>query len=422
MSSDTLNIPRWRTLADTDAEIAEAIRHEVERQNDGLELIASENFVSRAVLEAAGSVLTNKYAEGYPGKRYYGGCEFVDVVERAAIARAKALFGAEHVNVQPHSGAQANMAVYMTLLKPGETVLGMNLAHGGHLTHGHPLNFSGQLYTIVPYGVRQDDERIDYDELDRLADERKPKMIIVGASAYPRIIDFGRIRLAADRIGAAVFTDMAHIAGLVAAGMHPSPIPYSDFVSTTTHKTLRGPRGGMVLCRQQYAKDLDRSVFPGVQGGPLMHVIAAKAVCFKEASEPAFAEYQRQIVANASRLAAVLTSAGFRLVSGGTDNHLMLVDVFSKGLTGKIAEAALGKAGITVNKNAIPFDRNPPMVASGIRVGTPAVTSRGMREADMDTVGDLIVRALQSPEDDTALGMVRAEVKRLCRKFPLYPA
>src|SRR5829696_796776 len=308
-------------LADFDPEIADAVRNEVHRQNEGLELIASENFVSRAVLEAAGSVLTNKYAEGYPGKRYYGGCEFVDVVERAAIARAKALFGAEHVNVQPHSGAQANMSVYMTLLKPGDTVLGMNLAHGGHLTHGHPLNFSGQLYTIVPYGVRKDDERIDYDELDRLADERRPKLIIVGASAYSRVIDFARVRAAADRIGAIVMTDMAHIAGLVAGGVHPSPVPHSEFVTTTTHKTLRGPRGGMVLCREPYQKDLDRSVFPGVQGGPLMHIIAAKAVCFKEALEPAFADYQRQIVANASRLATVLSGAGFRLVSGGTDNH-----------------------------------------------------------------------------------------------------
>jgi len=420
MRTETPNLI-WRTLAETDPEIADAIKHEIHRQNDGLELIASENFVSRAVLEAAGSVLTNKYAEGYPGKRYYGGCEFVDVAERAAIARAKALFGADHVNVQPHSGAQANMAVYMTLLKPGDTVLGMNLAHGGHLTHGHPLNFSGQLYTIVPYGVRKDDERIDYEELDRLANERQPKMIIVGASAYPRVIDFGTIRATADRVGAAVFTDMAHIAGLVAAGIHPSPIPDSDFVSTTTHKTLRGPRGGMVLCREQYAKDLDRSVFPGVQGGPLMHIIAAKAVCFKEASEPGFAEYQRRIVANAARLAGVLSDAGFRLVSGGTDNHLMLVDVFSRGITGKVAEAALGKAGITVNKNAIPFDQNPPMTASGIRIGTPAVTSRGMGEAEMDIIGDLIVRALKTPGDDAALGMIKTEVERLCRKFPLYP-
>src|SRR5947207_9012655 len=320
----------WRSLAETDPEIAGAIRDELHRQNSGLELIASENFVSRAVLEAAGSVFTNKYAEGYPGRRYYGGCEFVDVVERAAISRAKALFGADHANVQPHSGAQANMAVYFTLLKPGDTVLGMNLAHGGHLTHGHPLNFSGKLYTVVPYGVRKEDERIDYDELDRLADEHKPKMIMVGASAYPRVIDFARIRRAADRIGAAVVTDMAHIAGLVAAGVHPSPVPHSDFVTTTTHKTLRGPRAGMVLCREQYAKDLDRTVFPGVQGGPLMHIIAAKAVCLKEASDAAFAAYQRQIAANAKALARLLSDSGFRLVSGGTDNHLMLVDVFSQ--------------------------------------------------------------------------------------------
>jgi glycine hydroxymethyltransferase len=411
----------WRSLAETDPEIAAAIRDERHRQNSGLELIASENFVSRAVLEAAGSVLTNKYAEGYPGKRYYGGCEFVDVVERAAIARARALFGAEHANLQPHSGAQANMAVYLTLLQPGDTVLGMNLSHGGHLTHGHPLNFSGKLYTIVPYGVRKEDERIDYDELDRLADEHKPKMIIVGASAYPRVIDFSRFRRTADRVGAVVFTDMAHIAGLVAAGVHPSPVPHSDFVTTTTHKTLRGPRGGLVLCRERYAKDLDRTVFPGVQGGPLMHIIAAKAVCLKEAAEPSFADYQRQIVANASRLAAALVAAGFRLVSGGTDNHLMLVDVFSKGITGKVAEAALDKAGITVNKNAIPFDPNPPMVASGIRIGTPAVTTRGMREAEMDTIAELITRALAAPADDRALAMVRTEVETLCRKFPLYP-
>jgi glycine hydroxymethyltransferase len=410
-----------RTLAETDPEIAGAIRDELHRQNSGLELIASENFVSRAVLEAAGSVMTNKYAEGYPGKRYYGGCEFVDVAERAAIERATTLFGADHANVQPHSGAQANMAVYLTLLKPGDTVLGMNLAHGGHLTHGHPLNFSGKLYTIVPYGVRKSDERIDYDELERLADEHHPKMIIVGASAYPRVIDFARIRTVADRIGAPVFTDMAHIAGLVAAGIHPSPVPHSDFVTTTTHKTLRGPRGGLVLCRQQYAKDLDRTVFPGVQGGPLMHIIAAKAVCFREASEPAFVAYQKQIVANAKALANALSLSGFRLVSGGTDNHLMLVDVFSKGITGKVAEAALGKAGITVNKNAIPFDQNPPMVASGIRVGTPAVTTRGMREPEMDLIAELFTRALKNPDDDHALGEIRAEVELLCRKFPLYP-
>ncbi len=318
----TTTEPRlWRALAESDPEIATAIRSELNRQNTGLELIASENFVSRAVLESAGSILTNKYAEGYPGRRYYGGCEFVDVVERAAIARAKALFGADHANVQPHSGAQANMAVFLSVLKPGDTILGMNLAHGGHLTHGHPLNFSGKLYNIVPYGVSQADERIDYDELDRLADEHRPKMIVVGASAYPRIIDFPRVRRAADRVGALVFTDMAHIAGLVAAGVHPSPVPHADFVSSTTHKTLRGPRGGLVLCREQYAKDLDRAVFPGVQGGPLMHAIAGKAVCFKEASEPEFAAYQRQIAANAQRLAAASRAAGFRLVSGGTDNH-----------------------------------------------------------------------------------------------------
>jgi glycine hydroxymethyltransferase len=419
-SSSTLSSMQ-RSLAEADAEIAAAITNEARRQAEGLELIASENFVSTAVLEAAGSVMTNKYAEGYPGKRYYGGCEFVDVAESLAIARAKQLFGAEHVNVQPHSGAQANMAVYLTLLKPGDTVLGMNLAHGGHLTHGHPLNFSGKLYTIVPYGVRKDDERIDYEELEKLAHEHKPKMIMVGASAYPRVIDFPRIGAVARAVGAPMVVDMAHIAGLVAGGVHPSPVPHADFVTSTTHKTLRGPRAGLILCREQYAKDLDRAVFPGVQGGPLMHIIAAKAVCFKEAMEPSFAAYQRQIAANAARLAASLTSHGFRLVSGGTDNHLMLVDVFSKGLTGKVAEAALGKAGITVNKNAIPFDQNPPMVASGIRIGTPAITTRGMREAEMDQVGDLIARGLSAPDDDRALGMVKDEVERLCRKFPLYP-
>ena len=395
---------RWRSLTETDPEIATAISNEVHRQNSGLELIASENFVSQAVLDAAGSVMTNKYAEGYPGKRYYGGCEFVDVAESLAITRAKELFGADHANVQPHSGAQANMSVYFTLLKPGDTVLGMNLAHGGHLTHGHPLNFSGKLYNIVPYGVRKDDERIDYDEFERLAHEHKPKMIMVGASAYPRVFDFERLGKVARDVAAPMVTDMAHFAGLVAARIHPSPIPHSDFVTTTTHKTLRGPRGGMVLCRSQYAKDLDRSLFPGVQGGPLMHIIAAKAVCFKEAMEPAFVDYQAQIVANARRLAAGLQSAGFRLVSGGTDNHLMLVDVFSKGLTGKVAEAALGKAGITVNKNAIPFDQNPPMVASGIRIGTPAITSRGMREPEMDLIADFIATVLAAPEDDASGG------------------
>ena len=412
--------PMQRSLADTDPEIADAIRSETKRQAEGLELIASENFVSTAVLDAAGSVMTNKYAEGYPGKRYYGGCEFVDVAESLAIARAKALFGAEHANVQPHSGAQANMAVYLTLLKPGETVLGMNLSHGGHLTHGHPLNFSGKLYTIVPYGVRKDDERIDYEELERLAHEHKPKMIMVGASAYPRVIDFARISSVAAAVGAPMVVDMAHIAGLVAGGVHPTPVPHADFVTSTTHKTLRGPRAGLVLCRERHAKDLDRALFPGVQGGPLMHIIAAKAVCLKEAMEPAFAEYQRQIVANAKRLAASLSSHGFRLVSGGTDNHLMLVDVFSKGLTGKVAEAALGKAGITVNKNAIPFDQNPPMVASGIRIGTPAITTRGMGQGEMDLIGDLIARVLHTPDDERTQAAVKSEVERLCRRFPLY--
>ena len=410
-----------RSLAQSDPEIAAAIANETTRQADGLELIASENFVSTAVLEAVGSVMTNKYAEGYPGKRYYGGCEFVDVAETLAIARAKALFGAEHVNVQPHSGAQANMAVYLTLLKPGDVVLGMNLAHGGHLTHGHPLNFSGKLYTIVPYGVRGDDERLDYDEFERLAEEHKPKLIIAGASAYPRVFDFARMGEVARRVGAPLMVDMAHIAGLVAGGQHPSPVPHADFVTTTTHKTLRGPRGGMVMCREQYAKDLDRTVFPGVQGGPLMHVIAAKAVCFREAAMPEFAAYQQQLVANARRLSAAMTAAGFRIVSGGTDNHIVLVDVFSKGITGKVAEAALGQAGITVNKNAIPFDQNPPMVASGVRLGTPAVTTRGMGEAQMDEIAGFISRALASPEDGAALTMIKKEVEQLCRKFPLYP-
>jgi len=421
MTTPTVQSSRLRALAEVDPDIARAVADEIHRQNSGLELIASENFVSAAVLEATGSVLTNKYAEGYPGKRYYGGCECVDVAERLAIDRACALFSAEHANVQPHSGAQANMAVYFALLKPGDTVLGMNLAHGGHLTHGHPLNFSGKLYTIVPYGVRQDDERIDYEELERLAREHSPKMIMVGASAYPRVIDFARIATVAREVGASMVTDMAHIAGLVATGVHPSPVPHSDFVTTTTHKTLRGPRGGLILTRADRAKDLDRAMFPGVQGGPLMHVIAGKAVCFLEAMQPDFAGYQRQIVANAQRLAAGLSAAGFRLVSGGTDNHLMLVDVFSKGTTGKVAEAALGKAGITVNKNAIPFDQNPPMVASGIRIGTPAVTSRGMGEAEMDVIAELIARVLQSPDDEGALSRVRNEVEALCRKFPLYP-
>ena len=409
-----------RTLVEADPEVAHAIRHELERQNSGLELIASENFVSTAILEAAGSVFTNKYAEGYPGKRYYGGCENVDVVESLAIDRAKALFGAEHANVQPHSGAQANMAVFLAVLKPGDTILGMNLAHGGHLTHGHPLNFSGKYFNVVPYGVRKDDERLDYEELASQARAQKPKLIIVGASAYPRVIDFARIREVADEVGALMMTDMAHIAGLVAAGVHPSPVPHSHFVTTTTHKTLRGPRGGLVLCQQAHAKDLDRAVFPGVQGGPLVHIIAAKAVCLKEAATPEFGAYQRQVVANAARLASALAVGGFRIVSGGTDNHMMLVDVFSKGLTGKVAEATLGKAAITVNKNAIPFDQNPPMVASGVRLGTPAITTRGMTEPDMDAVGDLIVRALAAHDNDSALAGIKTEVEQLCLRFPLY--
>jgi len=422
--TDTLDATGTRqdkTIAETDIQIAQVLRDEIDRQNTGLELIASENFVSRAVLETMGSVLTNKYAEGYPGRRYYGGCECVDVAEALAIDRAKTLFHSDHANVQPHSGAQANMAVYFSLLKPGDTVLGMDLSHGGHLTHGHPLNFSGQLYKIVPYGVRQDDERIDYDQLAHLAHENKPQMIMVGASAYPRIIDFERISQVAQEVGAAMVTDMAHIAGLVATGDHPSPVPYSDFVTTTTHKTLRGPRGGMVLCREEHKKNLNRALFPGIQGGPLMHIIAAKAVCFKEAAEPAFAVYQKQVLVNAKRLAASLIAGGFRLVSGGTDNHLILVDVFSRGLTGKVAETALGHAGITVNKNTIPFDQNPPMVASGIRIGTPALTTRGMTEPEMDQIGELISRTLAAPDDDHVSGVVRAEVETLCRRFPLYP-
>ena len=413
---------RQQPLTNTDPAIAQVIHNETTRQNDGLELIASENFVSKAVLEAAGSVLTNKYAEGYPSRRYYGGCEYVDVAESLAIDRAKALFRAEHANVQPHSGAQANMAAYFSLIEPGDTVLGMSLAHGGHLTHGHPLNFSGQLYTIVPYGVRRDDERIDYEDLNRLAHEHKPKVIMVGASAYPRVIDFARIRNIANEVGAFMVTDMAHIAGLVAAGVHPSPLPHSDIVTTTTHKTLRGPRGGLVLCRQDHAKSVNKALFPGVQGGPLMHIIAAKAVCFQEAARPAFRDYQQQTVKNAVRLGSALQDAGFRLVGGGTDNHLVLVDVFSQGITGHVAEKALGVAGITVNKNAIPFDENPPMVASGIRIGTPAVTTRGMAEPEMDLIASYITRVLAAPDNEQAHDVVRSEVKALCQKFPLYPS
>jgi len=411
---------RTRLLEEVDPEIARVLESEADREARTLELIASENFVSEAVLEALGSVLTNKYAEGLPGKRYYGGCEFVDVAETLAIERAKRLFNAEHANVQPHSGAQANQAVYMTVLKPGDTVLGMNLAHGGHLTHGHPLNFSGKMYQIVPYGVRKDTETIDYDELERLALEHKPKLIIAGASAYPRLLDFERFGAIARKCGALLMVDMAHIAGLIAVGLHPSPFPHADFVTTTTHKTLRGPRGGMVFCKAQFTKDLDKIVFPGIQGGPLMHVIAAKAVCFLEALQPEFREYQQQILSNAQVLAETLAAAGFRIVSGGTDTHLMLVDVFSKQVTGKAAEKALERAGITVNKNAIPFDTNPPMTASGIRIGTPAVTTRGMKEPEMRRIGGWIAEVLQNLEDEAVLMRVRSEVERLTERFPLY--
>jgi glycine hydroxymethyltransferase len=407
-------------LARTDPEIAEAIRNETRRQGAQLEMIASENFVSEAVLEALGSVLTNKYAEGYPGKRYYGGCEYVDVAESLAIARAKQLFGADHANVQPHSGAQANTAVYMAVCKPGDTILGMNLSHGGHLTHGHPLNFSGLYFKVVPYGVRKEDERIDYEEMERLAKEHSPKIVVVGASAYPRVLDFEAVRKAADACGAVVMADIAHVAGLVAVGLHPNPVPHAEFVTTTTHKTLRGPRGGLVLCKASWQKELDRRLFPGEQGGPLMHVIAAKAVALKEALEPGFKAYQEQIVRNAKALAATLLDEGFRLVSGGTDNHLILVDVFARGITGKVAEAALDRAGITVNKNTIPFDTNSPMVASGIRIGTPALTTRGMKEKEMEAIGRLISRVLKAVDDETVIGDVRRDVSKLCDRFPLY--
>jgi glycine hydroxymethyltransferase len=411
---------RLRPLAEIDPEIARAISLETDRQSRSLELIASENFVSEAVLQAMGSVMTNKYAEGLPGKRYYGGCEFVDIAENLAIERAKKLFHAEHVNVQPHSGSQANQAVYVTVLKPGETLLGMSLAHGGHLTHGHPLNFSGKMYKIVSYGVRKETETIDYDELARLASEHRPKLIVAGASAYPRIIDFARMAAIAKESGALLMVDMAHIAGLVAAGLHPSPIPHADFVTTTTHKTLRGPRGGMVFCKAQFAKDLDKVTFPGIQGGPLMHIIAAKAVCFQEALQPEFREYQKQLVRNARVLAEALAAEGFRIVSGGTDNHLMLVDVFSKKVTGKQAEQALEKAGITVNKNAIPFDVNPPAVASGIRVGTPAVTTRGLQEPQMQLIARWIGEVLNGLGNEALISRVRSEVEALTEKFPLY--
>jgi glycine hydroxymethyltransferase len=409
-----------RPLSKVDPDIADALRDEGRRQGTCLELIPSENFVSEAVLEAMGSVLTNKYAEGYPGKRYYGGCEFADRVEQLAIDLAKVLFGAEHANVQSHSGTQANVSVYMAALQLGDTVLGMNLAHGGHLTHGHPLNFSGKMYKFIPYGVSKETETIDYEELARLAQEHKPKMIVAGASAYSRIIDFPRMAEIARSVGALFFVDMAHIAGLVAGGRHPSPVPHADFVSTTTHKTLRGPRGGLVLCKQQFAKELDRITFPGTQGGPLMHIIAAKAVCFKEAADPGFRDYAKQIVANAKRLAAEVANTGFRIVSGGTDNHLFLIDLYSRGITGKDAQPALDRAGITVNKNSIPFDPTPPMTGGGIRLGTPAITTRGMREPEMARIAAWIADVLLHLGDAERERRIRAEVAEFAVQFPLY--
>jgi glycine hydroxymethyltransferase len=409
-----------RPLYEVDPEIANAIDNEVRRQHEGLELIASENFVSEAVLEAAGSVFTNKYAEGYPGKRYYGGCEFTDVVENLARERVKKLFGAEHANVQPHSGSQANQAAYAAVLSPGDTILGLNLAHGGHLTHGHPLNFSGKTYKIVPYGVTKETETIDYDELERIATEARPKLIIGGGSAYPRIIDFARMRQIADKVGALYLVDMAHFAGLVAGGAHPSPVPHAQIVTSTTHKTLRGPRSGMILSKQEFAAPIDKVVFPGMQGGPLVHIMAAKAVCFLEASQPSFRDYARQVVANAKVMAETLAADGYRIVSGGTDTHLMLVDVFAKGMLGSEAEKALGEAGITVNKNAIPFDTNPPMKPSGIRIGSPAVTTRGMKEAEMRQISHWIAEALDHRTDAAVLAKIRKQVLGLAEEFPLY--
>jgi glycine hydroxymethyltransferase len=414
---DTMALP----LAQADPEIYDAIRHETERQHSRLELIASENFTSEAVLEATGSIFTNKYAEGYPGRRYYGGCEYADIVENLARDRAKKLFRAEYANVQPHSGSQANQAAYAAVINPGDVVLGMNLSHGGHLTHGHYLNFSGKTYKIVPYGVKKDDERIDYDELARLAEENKPKMIIAGGSAYPRIIDFARFRQIADSVGAIFLVDMAHFSGLVAAGVHPNPCDYADIVTSTTHKTLRGPRSGLILAKEKYAKAIDQNVFPGAQGGPLMHVIAAKAVCFKEAATPEFVTYQTQVIANAQALAAGLASAGFRVVSGGTDTHVMLVDVFAKGVKGKEAEAALDRAFITANKNTIPFDINPPLNPSGMRFGSPAVTTRGFKEAEMRDVASLIAQVLDHISSEDAMDDVRRKVGELTSRFPLYP-
>jgi len=409
-----------RGLAAADHEIADAIQLETQRQNDTLELIASENHVSHAVLTAMGSVFTNKYAEGYPGKRYYGGCGPTDIVENIAIARAKELFGAEHANVQPHSGSQANMGVYFAMLKPGDTIMGMDLSHGGHLTHGHPLSYSGRDFKVVAYGVRKEDELIDYDEMERIAEESKPRMIICGASAYSRVIDFKRIREIADKVGALMMADIAHIAGLVVTGHHPSPVPYADFVTTTTHKTLRGPRAGLILCKEQYAKDVDRAVFPGIQGGPLVHIVAAKAVAFKEALSEDFKQYQGQVVKNAKALAAAVGETGFRIVSGGTDNHVFMTDVFSKGITGRDAQNMLEAANITVNKNTIPFDQNKPMVASGVRIGSPAVTTRGLLEADMKTIATLIARVLDSNGDAGVIESVKRDVKELCDRFPIY--
>jgi glycine hydroxymethyltransferase len=410
----------YQNLAASDPEVFAAVQNETRRQHEGLELIASENFTSEAVLEAAGTTFTNKYAEGYPGKRYYGGCEFSDVVENLAIERAKQLFGCEHVNVQPHSGSQANMAVYLSVLNYGDTVMGFDLSHGGHLTHGHPLNFSGKSYKIIPYGVTKEAETIDYAAMERLAAEHKPKLILCGASAYARVIDFERIAAIAKGVGALCMADIAHIAGLVATGEHPSPFPHMDFVTSTTHKTLRGPRAGIIMCKEQFAKDVDRALFPGVQGGPLMHIIAAKAVAFKEALQPEFKTYQQQVKKNAKVLANNLADAGFRIVSGGTDNHVFLLDVFSKGLFGKDAEKALDAAHITVNKNSIPFDQNPPMKASGIRLGSPAVTTRGMKEAEMANIAALIAEILDAPADETVRARVSAKVKELTAKFPLY--
>ncbi len=409
-----------RSLDASDSEIADAIRLETRRQNDTLELIASENHVSHAVLTAMGSVFTNKYAEGYPGKRYYGGCGPTDIVENIAIARAKELFGAEHANVQPHSGSQANQSVYFAMLKPGDTIMGMDLSHGGHLTHGHPLSYSGRDFKVVAYGVRKEDELIDYDEMERIATEAKPRMIICGASAYSRVIDFKRIREIADKVGALMMADIAHIAGLVVTGHHPSPVPYADFVTTTTHKTLRGPRAGLVLCKEKHAKDLDRALFPGIQGGPLVHIVAAKAIAFKEALSPNFKEYQGQVVKNAKALCEGVAAGGFRIVSGGTDNHLFMTDVFVKGITGKDGQNILEAANITVNKNTIPFDQNKPMVASGLRIGSPAVTTRGMREAEMRTIANLIARVLDAKGDAVVTAQVKKEVKELCDRFPIY--